>query len=117
MHAPWESARGFSLGAQWDTQHGTRRQQARGGQVYADRGSRQRRLQFTLQAMSQSEAWNNAEAIDRINGIADDVLICLDKDSIHLDHVTIWGLIENRSPLAWAALLTFRRDWVVTERL
>jgi hypothetical protein len=113
---PWEPARGYSFGASWERADGRQVGISRGGQAYINRGPRQRRLRFSLNAMTQAQAWTYADELDRVAGQTDNVLVCLDVNSAYLDRMTIVGPLEQ-SPMTWAALPTFRRDYAITQRL
>jgi len=112
---PWEPSRGFSFGAAWDPDHGSRRLKTKGGQVYVDDGYFQRRLQFTLGAATQAEAFGQLEPLDMLAGMHGQVLVCLNTQSAYLDSVTLYGEVESRTPMEWADLPRFRRAYVVAE--
>lgn len=91
--------------------------QSRGGQEYLSRGFRQRQWRFSLEYMSPAEAWTVADAMDELNGLTDDVFLCIDKASPYLNKVTLWGLVKQVAEITQPEFNQMSRTYLITQRL
>ncbi len=116
---PTELTHAFSYNAAPSRNDGRLAGQARGGQVYMSRGFRQRRWRFSLTFRKDTgEAWTVADALDRDNGLVDDVLVCLDTtQTTYLDRMTIFGAVVQQSEMPLLNLKMMRRDYTIDQRL
>jgi hypothetical protein len=113
---PWEPTRGYSFNPSWERTDGSLSGTSRGGQVFKNRGPRQRRMRFSLRSMTPAQAWTYADELDRVAGTVDNCLVCLNVNSAYLDQMTMVGPIES-SPLGWAALNNMTREYSISQRL
>ena len=71
------------------------RSRSLGGNEFTDVRPRQRGYRFTILALTEDEAQNQVDHLNRTRGIGRDILVCRNKNSDNLGRDTIWGLLEQ----------------------
>lgn len=90
---------------------------SRGGQSYPDPLPQVRVLEFTLDYMSEAQAYDNVFAAARANGVVKDVLAMPFENGAYLSEQTVWGQVRASEPLIHRATRTFRQKFRIEERL
>jgi hypothetical protein len=72
----------------------------RGGQTKIIAKPKFRRWDFNIGTMTETQRWSVAEAIDLANGISSPILFFMDPSSTNLGRDTIFGLLQESSPVA-----------------
>jgi hypothetical protein len=88
-----------------------------GGQSYTDVRPKRRVLEFALNLPSESEMFTNAFAMAKANGVTKDVLAIPDIASAFLSEHSVWGLLNESTPIIQPRIEVFRQRFTVTERL
>lgn len=88
-----------------------------GRQSFADTRPQRRIVDFTLDFMSEAEAYGNAFTLARANGIVKDILVIPDISSSYLSEQAIWGSITQANAIREPRLGLFRQRFTVLERL
>ena len=71
------------------------RSRSLGGMEYIDVRPRQRGWRCTILGLTETEAQEQVDRLNRLRGIGRDILVCRNKDSTDLGRDTIWGLLEQ----------------------
>ena len=66
-----------------------------GGNEFIDVRPRQRGYRFTILGLTELEAQEQVDRLNRLRGVGRDILICRNRDSDDLGRDTIWGLLEQ----------------------
>jgi hypothetical protein len=66
-----------------------------GGNEFVDVRPRQRGWRFSILGLTEAEAQQQIDSLNRLRGVGRDILVCRDKDSDQLGQDTIWGLLEQ----------------------
>ena len=66
-----------------------------GRNVFNNRLPPERGERFSLRGLTLDEAENEIEAINRVRGNSQDVLVCRNINAQNIGQVTIWGLLEQ----------------------
>jgi hypothetical protein len=66
-----------------------------GGNEFVDLRFRQRGWRFTISALTEAEAYEQVDALNRNRGTSRDVLVSRDKDSSNPGRDTMWGLLAE----------------------
>lgn len=90
----------YSYGAQRGRVDRSRKTESRGGQTYIDADNTYRTADISFDALTESERFGVIERLERVNGTKLDVLLILRSDSDNLGRDTIWGLVDEISPVA-----------------
>jgi hypothetical protein len=88
-----------------------------GGQEYADERPQRRQVQFVLDWLSKAEAFDNALAMARANGIVRDVLAVNDIADSHLSEQAVWGRLAALEPIFHRHKNYWSQKFTVRERL
>jgi hypothetical protein len=110
----------FQPGAQRTWITNTKKVKSRGGQTFVDRSTgRARTEEFTLSLIDQTQRWSLHEAMDIANADHTDVLFVKDTASTNLGRDTIWGLVEQVSPVTqpFTDATHYTRSYKIEERL
>jgi len=93
----WTPSQHFSLVTPWEPlfRDWSVRTRSIGLNLFFDRRARQRGLRFTLRGLPGSEVEAEIEALNRINGTSQDVMVCRDSTAADLGQTTIWGVMET----------------------
>lgn len=89
----------YSFGAQRGRVDRSRRTESRGGQTYIDADNSYRTADISFDALTESERFGVIERLERVNGTKLDVLLILKSDSDNLGRDTIWGLVDEITPV------------------
>jgi hypothetical protein len=95
----------------------SRRTKAYGGQSQIEVLAKFRLLQFELNYLTQSEAWAQAFALQRSNGVTTDVLAIPDITSAYLSEQAVWGLLTASQPVSQRNSRYFRQKFSIEERV
>ena len=90
---------------------------SRGGQSFPDILPQMRVLDFTLDYMSEDEAYDNPFAMARANGVVSDVLFIPFEAGTRISEQAVWGLCRQQQPLVHRATRIFRQKFTIEERL
>ena len=71
------------------------RSRSLGGNEFTDVRPKQRGYRFTLLALTEDEAQNQVDELNRMRGIGRDIFVCRNKNSDNLGRDTVWGLLEQ----------------------
>lgn len=88
-----------------------------GGQEFADERPQRRQVQFVLDWLTKAEAFDNALALARANGIARDVLAIHDITETYLSEQAVWGRLTALEPIVNRHTNTWTQKFTVRERL
>lgn len=66
-----------------------------GGNTFVDIRPRQRGYRFTIKGLTEEEAEDQIDELNRLRGVGRDILVCRDMLSDNLGRDTIWGLLEE----------------------
>lgn len=95
----------------------SRTTESRGGQTYVDRDNSYRTLDLTFETLSPGQRYGLVEDIDQFNGKHTDVLIITDPTSDALGRDSIWGLLEDVTPVSQPFHDSFAKTYRIKERL
>lgn len=109
----------YAPGAQRTMEHGTRKAQSEAGQTYVNRRFRRRVEEFSLDWIDEAQRWALHEALDIANGDHTDVLLIKDTADSNLGRATVWGLLDQVSPVTqpFSDAALFSRAYKIVERL
>lgn len=96
---------------------GSRLTESRGGQDYIDRGPRRRQVDITFDYLTTAQRNGVVEDIDQFNGRHTDVLLILDPTSTERGRDSIWGLMDDMTPVSQPFHQTFAKTYRIKERL
>ena len=88
-----------------------------GGQEYADERPQRRQVQFVLDWLTKAEAFDNALAMARANGIVRDVLAINDIADTYLSEQAVWGRLTAFDPIFHRSTNFWSQKFTVRERL
>ena len=71
------------------------RSESLGGMEFIDVRPRQRGWRCTILGLTEAEAQEQVDRLNRLRGIGRDILICRNKDSADLGRDTVWGLLAQ----------------------
>lgn len=91
----WAPSRNMTFGREKLWRDFSTRTQSLGGNEFVDARPRQWGWRFTLFGLTEAEAQQQVDELNRLRGIGRDILVCLDKDSSNLGRDTVWGLLEQ----------------------
>jgi hypothetical protein len=91
----WAPTRDMSFGWERLWRDLSVRERSLGGNEFVDIRPRQRGYRFRIIGLTEEEAEDQVDELNRLRGIGRDVLICRNKDSNNLGRDTIWGLMEE----------------------
>lgn len=106
---------------QWNEQGSPIR--ALGGQIYAPQNNMSRILMMDHKFLTESEALNDAYALQRAVGKSRGVLACVEPGGTYQDRTVIWGLLGSLSPITRRVYSTtlggnvYQTTWEVIEAL
>lgn len=66
-----------------------------GGNEFVDVRPRKRGYHFTIIGLTETEAQDQVDRLNRTRGIGRDILVCRNKDSANLGRDTVWGLLAQ----------------------
>jgi hypothetical protein len=96
----------------------SRRTRSRGGQTYVDLVPRYRRLSFALDHLGIDEMFANAYELDRLKGVAGDLIVIPDPDERrHLHRQAILGALADTSPIEQRVFGLYAKTFTVEELL
>ncbi|WP_099866075.1 hypothetical protein [Pararhizobium haloflavum] len=95
----------------------SRKTKSRGGQTFIDRDNQHRMFNLGFGFLRPDERYGFVEELDRINGAHEDVLFIGDPAADHLGKVSVWGLIEEVSPVSQPFFRHFAKPYTIEERL
>lgn len=93
--AVWRPTNNFQFGAVRAYQDYSKRRKGWDGQDWVLRGSRQRGFQFSFIAATTAEWETHGEAITRLQGMTEDVLIVVDTATANTGRDTYFGLLDE----------------------
>lgn len=91
----WTPSRHFSFGWEPVWRDWSRKTYSLGQNEFIDERGRQRGFRFRLFGLTATEADDEVEMLNRLNGTSRDVLVCRDKEASNLGKVTVWGTMED----------------------
>lgn len=91
----WAPSRDRSLGAEplWDDPSLV--SFSIGGNEFVDQRQPRRGHRFRIMNLTETEAREQVAELNRLRGIARDILVCIDKDSTNLGRDTLWGRMAH----------------------
>lgn len=95
----------------------SKKTKTRGGQTQIFNDNKYRMIDLTFSFISENERNDIVEEIDRINGASVDILFICDVESSNLARDSIWGLIDDVTPVVQPQFDIFSKQYVVEERL
>ncbi len=96
----------------------SRRTRSRGGQSYVDLVPRYRRLSFALDHLGADEMFANAYELDRLKGVAGDLIVIPDPDERrHLHRQAILGALAETSAIEQRVFGLYAKTFTVEELL
>lgn len=110
-------------GITWDTTYGATTQQikviSRGGQEYRNQLYRQRYWKIAMDAVANSEAWDDLGELDRIGSLGGNVLLVPDITSVDISREAVFGTLDPQADVNFQAHSINARAWraQITERL
>lgn len=93
------------------------RKKTDGGQTRVNRRDKYRVFALSFEFLTDAEANGFVDAIDRINGLCDDVLLIADQDSDDIERDSIWGLMTDLTPAAQLFLDRWTKSYTIEQRL
>ncbi|KUL94330.1 hypothetical protein DK26_15065 [Bosea sp. WAO] len=90
---------------------------SRGGQSYIDRADPYRLLNLTFGHLDEAQRYGLVEDIDRVCGKHTDILMLTDPTSPALARDSVWGRMEDVSPVGQPTYATFSKTYRIEERL
>ncbi|MBA4219926.1 MAG: hypothetical protein C0458_04265 [Methylobacterium sp.] len=90
---------------------------SRGGQSYIDRADPYRLLNLTFANLDEAQRYGVVEEIDRVCGKHTDILMLTDPTSPALARDSVWGRMEDISPVAQPSFATYSKTYRIEERL
>jgi len=115
----WLPQRGIS----WDTTYASntifRSVITDGGQEYRVQRSRRRRWNIALDAVADSEAWDDLGELDRIASVGGNVLFVPDYTSVDVSREAVFGVLDVLADVSFPMRATDNRAWraQILERL
>lgn len=112
-----------ATGVTWDTTYGSTANQvrvvSRGGQEYRNQLYRQRFWKLAMDAIQDSEAWDDAGELDRIASLGGNVLFVPDMTSVDLSREVVFGPLDPTADFNFSSHSLNNRGWraQITERL
>lgn len=91
----WSPSRDMSFGRERLWRDFSTRSRSVGGMEFVDVKPRQRGWRAAIRGLTETEARQQVDELNRRRGIGRDVLLCVDKDSDNLGRDTVWGLLEE----------------------
>lgn len=91
----WSPSRNMRFGREKLWRDFSTKTQSLGGNEFVDVRPRQWGWRFTLFGLTEAEAQQQVDELNRLRGIGRDILVCIDKDSSNLGRDTVWGLLEQ----------------------
>lgn len=95
----------------------SRTTESRGGQTYVDRDNSYRVLELQFGFVEAAERWGVIEDVDQFNGKHTDVLLITDPTSSELGRDSVWGLMEDVTPVSQPNLDLYSKTYRIKERL
>ncbi len=99
----WNPASGVT----WDTTYGSTVQLvkvvSRGGQEYRNQLYRQRFWKLAMDAVQNSEAWDDLGELDRISALGGNVLFVPDITSVDISREAVFGTVDFQSDVGFAS--------------
>lgn len=115
--APWEPSRDMRFGWAQIWRDWSRRSRSLGQNVFYDREPRQRGVRFNLFGLTQAEADEELQDLNRLAGTSQDILIVRDITASDLGLVTLWGSLERTVPAAQPHKTVFSAEFEIWDRL
>lgn len=91
----WAPSRDMTFGRERLWRDFSTRSRSLGGNEFIDVKPRQRGWRAAIRGLTETEAQQQVDELNRLRGIGRDVLMCIDKDSDNLGRDTVWGLLEE----------------------
>ena len=114
----WQGGRNYDYGIQYGWEDPSEDARTQGGQSVTLDMAQRRVLQFTINNLTEAEAFANAFEIDRLRGKKRDVLVIPNPTSAaQIMRQTVCGKIEDLSPLAHVAFPSFGKSYRIVEML
>ncbi len=113
----WQPTRNFKYGWSADYSDESKVARSRGGQDYPDPGARRRIGLFTLQCITEDEAYGNLFELARANGIVKDVLVIPKPLGARVPEQAIWGRVTQSLGIAQDKFPVYRASLRIEERL
>lgn len=90
---------------------------SRGGQSYVDRADPYRQLNLTFGHLGEAQRYGVVEDIDQFCGKHTDILMLTDPTSTALARDSIWGRVEDATPVSQPSFATYSKIYRIEERL
>jgi len=111
----------FSINFNFDWQFGyadlSRKSRSAGGQTFIERDDRYRIVTLTFGFLSEADRYSAVDDIDRLKGVSSDILLITDPDSARLDRDSVWGLLQDLSPVTQPFFDNYSKTYALEERL
>lgn len=114
--AAWQPTVNIALGWSLGFIDDSGRDVAIGGQLWPHERPRRRLLRFELDFQTEDAMYDNAYEIDRLRGMANDVLVIRDPAATtHLHRQTVHGLLTELQPIVNEVHALYRKPYTVEE--
>ena len=93
------------------------RTKTRGGQTQVFADNCYRVADITFDFLSPDQRYGLIESIDRINGLRTDILMIMEPNAANMAQRSIWGLVQDITPVSQSFFDVFSKQYKIEERL